>query len=78
LNFIVISPPPDQDDPFQKTVEAFDQPFQKVLCSVGNLLRLARGYLRENDESQRHNPRDDHGIGDREAERPPDFLGLLR
>src|SRR5262245_28666469 len=65
------------NDSFQKTVEALNEPFKKVLCSFGNFLHLPRSHLSKNDESQRHNPSDDHGIRDRETEGAGELDGLL-
>ena len=57
------------DDALEQPVETFDQPFQQVLRARGDLGHAPRRHLREHDQAQRDDPRHDHGIGDREAER---------
>ena len=73
--------PPDQmraDDAFQEAVEALDQPLQKILRALRHLLHVPGRDLREDDEAQRDDPGDEHGVGDRETERPRDLQRFLR
>src|SRR5205823_11565910 len=66
------------DDPFEETVEALDEPFQKVLRAVGNLLHRPRRVLSKENQRDCDDPHYDHRVGDRKAERPGDLDGLLR
>ena len=73
--------PPDQmrtDDAFEEAVEAFDEPLQEVLRAIRHLLHAPGRELREDDEAHGDDPGDEHGVGDREAERTRDLHGLLR
>ena len=45
---------------FQKVVETLDEPLEKILCSVGNLLHFARGGLNKDDQSESGDPGADH------------------
>ena len=58
------------DDAFEQVVEAFDQPLEKVLRAAGHLRHPARRELREDDEADGDDPRDDHRVGDRKTEGP--------
>ena len=66
------------NDAFQKPVQTLDEPFAEVLCSLRDLLHVPRGDLGEHDQAGSHDPGDDHGVGDREAEETDDLVGLLR
>ena len=66
------------DDALEKPVQALHQPFQKILGAARHLGHLARRHLSKNDQAHRDDPRDDHGVGDRKAERARDLDGLLR
>ena len=66
------------DDALEQSVQAFDEPLQKVLSPRGHLAHVASRELSEHDEAQRHDPRDDHGVRDRETEGLRDLDGLLR
>ena len=66
------------EEAFEKAVQALNQPFQKILRPVGHLLHVPCRHLCEDDEAERHNPGDDHRIGDRETERPGDLQRFLR
>ena len=66
------------DDALEEAVEAFHQPFQKVLGAAGNLGHASRRHLGEHDETHGDDPRHDHGIRDRKAEGPGDLDGVLR
>ena len=61
----------------QKVVQTFDQPFQEVLSPAGNTLHVPRRDSGKDDQGDRDNPTDDHGIGD-EAAPMFDFDGGLR
>ena len=66
------------DEAFEKAVQALDQPFQKILRAVGDLLHVPGRHLCEEDEGERHQPSHDHRVGDRKTPRPGDLHGLLR
>src|SRR5438874_8016591 len=52
------------DDVFQKTMEAFNQPFPKILDAAGNRFHPASGNLCENNDHSRDDPRHQHGVCD--------------
>src|SRR5215510_1886273 len=66
------------NDSFKKTVETLDEPLQEILCSLRNSLHVAGSKLSKNDEPQRNNPADHHGIGNRKAEEVADLDSHLR
>src|SRR5271170_1503422 len=61
------------DNAFEKCVQAFHEPFPKILYSTGNWHHVPRRDLSKNDEAHRNDPAGDHGIRDREAKRPGDL-----
>src|SRR5215813_2656369 len=63
---------------FEKVVETFNKPLQKILCATWYLLHLSGSELRKNDQAQSSDPTDDHRIGDWEAEHTTDLNCLLR
>ena len=66
------------NDSFQKGVQALNQPFPEILCPFRHWLHVARCDLSKNDQAERSNPGDDHGVGDRQAEDAGDLDSLLR
>src|SRR5205814_9504141 len=54
------------DDPLEKIIETFHQPFPKVLCTGRDGFDISGRDLREEDHRQRNNPRDKHRICKRE------------
>src|SRR5258708_23593060 len=66
------------NDAFEEVMQAFDHPFPEVLGACRDLFHVPRGYLGENDESQRYNPRDHHGISDGKPKRTGNFNRTLR
>src|SRR6266850_5146345 len=65
-------------EPFEKAVEAFSQPLQKILRSTGNPIHTPRCDAGKNDQPESNHPAKDHRIGNREAEDAADLNGLLR
>jgi hypothetical protein len=53
-------------DVAKEVVERFHQPFDKVLQPGGHHLDLPGGHLRQQDQAQRHRPRDHHRAGELE------------
>src|SRR4029077_13372323 len=53
------------DDPLEKIIETFHQPFPKVLRTGGDGSDISGRNLREEDHRQRDNPRDKHRIRNR-------------
>src|SRR5207253_3039228 len=66
------------NDSLQKSVQSLNKPFPEILCPFRYWLHVPRRYLRENDQAQRSNPSNDHGVGDRQPEEADDLHGLLR
>ena len=66
------------DDVLQKFVKAFDQKLPKILRAFGNSFDVASGVLSETNQRQRHDPGDEHRIGNGEISDVTDFHRLER
>ena len=55
------------DDAFEKTVKSLHQPFPEVLRARRHFLNFPGGEPGKHNHAHRHNPRHQHGIGDKTA-----------
>jgi len=61
------------NDAFEKCVQPFDQPFPKILDSIGNDLHLTHCNLGKDDQPRGNDPAGDHRIRNRQTK----WLGEL-
>src|SRR5205823_12468565 len=60
------------NDSLQKSVQALNQPFPEILCPFWHWLHVPSSELGKNDQAQRSNPSNDHGVCDRQLEKVGD------
>src|SRR5689334_6301027 len=65
------------DNAFEKVMEALHHPLPEILRSFRDFLHVARGHLRENNQTDCYNPSDHHRVGNRKTKRTPHFHGVL-